>query len=270
MTSSVRSPQLGEVINRAVQLALANLFVMRTGRIEKFDASTGLADVKPLQKEVVEVDGGTEVVSLAVVPNVPVMCLGGGDFADTFPVAKGDECLLIFADRSLDLWFELGGEQDPLDLRRHNLTDGIALVGLRAKPKKLSEWDTARRVIGKQGGPRIAVSADTVHLGVDHNQDATEKVVLGSTYRQKEDTWFQDLSTQLTQAGTALQLASTSMTTAASANAPPYTGGASAVAPFTAAAQALGQAASALSQIASKLASFSSGGPYLSEKVKAK
>lgn len=185
MTSSVRTPGLAEVINRAVQLAVANIFVMRTGRIEKFDASTGLADVKPLQKEQVETDSGSAVLSLPVVPNVPVLCLGGGDFVDTFPITKGDECMLIFADRSLDIWFELGGEQDPVDLRRHNLTDGIAIVGLRARSKKLSEWPTDRREIGKQGGPRVALKSDSVHLGVDSGEDATDKVALAPATKQE-------------------------------------------------------------------------------------
>jgi hypothetical protein len=244
---------------------------MRIGRIESFDAAKQLAEVQPLQKDLRELETGeSEVVGLPPIPNVPVVVLGGGTFADTYPIQQGDECLLIFADRSLDKWIEQGGEQDPIDLRRHDLSDAVAIVGVRSKPNKLSEYDENRRVIGKVGGPRVALSDSTVHLGVNHNEDATEKAVLGSTYRQKEDTWFQDLATQLSTAGSALQVASTSMTTAASANAPPYTGGASAVAPFTAAATALGQAASALSQVASKLATFSSGGPYLSEKVKVK
>jgi len=177
---SARTPTLAEIINRAVQLTLAKMFKVRVGRIEKFDASKGVADVQPLQQEIREIDGGEEVYTIAVIPNVPVMCLGGGDYADTFPVQKGDECLLIICDRSIDLWYDKGDVQDPIDRRRHNITDAFALVGLRNSQRKLAEWPTDRREIGKQGGPRVALKDDSVHLGVDSGEDATELAAFAS------------------------------------------------------------------------------------------
>jgi hypothetical protein len=191
--NSARTPLLAEVVNRGIQLALARMFKVRVGRIESFDASKGLADVKPLQQETREVDGGEETYAVAVVSNVPVLCLGGGDYADTFPVQKGDECILVCADLSIDRWFEKGGDQDPEFKHRHNLTDAFAIVGLRSKPNALSEWPTDRREIGKQGGPRIAVKDDSVHLGVDSGQDATDKVALAPATKQE----LNDLRTAL-------------------------------------------------------------------------
>jgi len=178
--SSAREPGLAEVINRAVQLALARMFKVRVGRIEKFDASTGLADVKLLQKEIREGDGETVIESVAVVSNAVVLCLGGGEYADTYPVEEGDECVVLCADRSLDVWFEKGSDQDqdPVDLRRHNPSDAIAIVGLRSKPNKLTEWPTDRREIGKQGGVKVAVKESEVHLGVDSGEDASDQVAL--------------------------------------------------------------------------------------------
>lgn len=178
--NSARTPTLGEVINRSVQLLSQRLFAVRIGRIEKFDASKGLADVQPLQQEVRDDDGTDVVYTLAVVPNVPIFCLGGGDYADTYPVAQGDECLLLISDRSIDLWYDQGGVIDPVDLRRHNITDAIALVGLRSKGRALSEWPTDRREIGKQGSPRVALKDDAVHLGVDSGEDATELAAFAS------------------------------------------------------------------------------------------
>lgn len=183
--SSVQKPELAEVINRAVQLALARMFKVRVGRIEKFDASTGLADVKPLQHEVREEDGTTSTYSVAVIPNVPVVSLGGGDFHLTMPVQQNDECVLLCADRSIDLWFDKGGEGDPLDLRRHNPTDAIAIVGLRSKPRKLSEWPTDRVELGKQGSVKVAVKDGSVHLGVTSGQDATELAAFASNTKSE-------------------------------------------------------------------------------------
>lgn len=181
MSASARTPTLPEVINRGVQLGHRHLFKIRVGRIEKFDPATGLADVKPLQKETRDEDGQEDVVySMPVVPNVPVFCLGGGLFADTFPIVKGDECVMLCSDRSLDRWFDQGGEQDPIFLTRHSITDAIALVGLRSKPNTLAEWPTDRREIGKQGSLKIAVKDGSVHLGVPSGTDATDNVALAS------------------------------------------------------------------------------------------
>lgn len=191
--TSARTPTLAEVVNRGVQLALARMFKIRIGSIKSFDASKGLAEVQLLQKEIREIDGGEEVYSVAVIPNVPVMCLGGGDYADTFPVASGDECIVLHTDRSLDAWFDQGGEQDPVIRSRHQATDAIAIVGLRSKPNTLEEWPTDRREIGMQGGPRVAVKSDSVHLGVDSGDDATDKVALAPATKQE----LNDLRTAL-------------------------------------------------------------------------
>lgn len=182
-----KTPTLAEVINRAVQLAVAKMFKVRVGRVESFDASTGLAEIKLLQKEIRQIDGGEEVYSLPVIPNVPVFCFGGGDYADTFPVTKGDECVVLHADRSLDVWFDQGTEADPIIRHRHDITDAIALVGARSKPNALQEWPTDRREIGKQGGPRIALKDDSVHIGVDSGQDATDMAAIARLVKQELD-----------------------------------------------------------------------------------
>lgn len=269
---SERTPDLGQVLRDALDTRLASMYVMRPGRIEKFDASTGLASVKPLLKEMRELDSGeVEVVSVPVVPSVPVFCFGGGDYMDTAPVAVGDTCLLLYSDRSLDIWKEQGGEVDPVDPRRHDQTDAVALVGLRAKAQKLAEWDANRRVIGKQGGPRVALDSTTVHLGVSHAENATEAFVKGNSYRNAEDTFFTDLVAQLTAAGASLQTAGATVAAAGTANTPPIVGGIASAPAWAAAAVSLTVAANALNLVASKLAVFSAGAAgYLSTIVKGK
>jgi hypothetical protein len=267
---SARAPTLAEVINRAVRLAVANLFAVRIGKIKSFDSSTGIAEVQPLLKETFEGESGDVTASMPPISGVPVFCLGGGDFADTYPVAVGDECLLLVCDRSIDLWNKRGGEVDPADLRRHNISDAIALVGLRSEPRKNTEWDSARRVIGKIGGPRAAFTGTDIQLGVSHNETADQAAVLGTRYRSKEDTFFSDIVTILTNVGVQIGIAAGLIGTAATANAVPITGGAAAAPSFASAVVNLGNAASQLGQAAAKLTAFSTGGPYLSTKVKVK
>jgi hypothetical protein len=67
-------------------------------------------------------------------------------------VSPGDPCLLIFSDRSLDSWLDRGGEVDPIDLRRHHLSDAVAILGVRAKPQALPAVDQTVMVLGASAG----------------------------------------------------------------------------------------------------------------------
>ena len=48
-----------------------------------------------------------------------------------FEVNAGDACLVIFADRDIDAWFETGEVSEPASARMHSLSDGFAFVGFR-------------------------------------------------------------------------------------------------------------------------------------------
>lgn len=144
---------LPEVIRKALEVFSADLHVGIPARIEKFDASTGLADVKPLVKDV-DPDGVSR--SVPVVTNVPVHFPGAGGFRMTFPVKPGDPCFLLFSDRSLDVWLSKGGEVDPVDPRRHALSDAVAILGITDAIHPWKNVSTSKATIGHDGaGPRI-------------------------------------------------------------------------------------------------------------------
>lgn len=74
----------------------------------------------------------------------PVVILGGGGCSVTFPIAAGDECLIIFNDRDMDNWIE-GATSGPVATNRlHSFSDAIALVGFFAP----SSYDATRAVLG--------------------------------------------------------------------------------------------------------------------------
>lgn len=79
-----------------------------------------------------------------ITAEAPVICLGGGGGALTFPISAGDECLILFNDRDLDNWF-VGGTGSPNGTARlHSFADAIVLVGLRSLPNILLNYDTTR------------------------------------------------------------------------------------------------------------------------------
>jgi hypothetical protein len=68
----------------------------------------------------------------------------GGGCTLTFPVKEGDECLVIFADRCIDFWWQSGGIQEPVDGRMHDLSDAFCIVGPQSQAKKISGISTTR------------------------------------------------------------------------------------------------------------------------------
>lgn len=108
------------------------------GVIESFDDVALTCVVQPAIKIPVRANDGT--VTTAALPPVvdcPVQFPSGGNCTLTFPVAPGDECLLVFASRSVDAWWQSGGVQEQSALRMHDLSDGFALLGFRSRPRAL-------------------------------------------------------------------------------------------------------------------------------------
>ncbi|MFW8450019.1 Gp138 family membrane-puncturing spike protein, partial [Klebsiella pneumoniae] len=71
-------------------------------------------------------ESGAQVsVNLPLLVDVPVVFPRGGGCTLTFPVKPGDECLVIFADRCIDFWWQSGGIQEPVDERMHDLSDAF-------------------------------------------------------------------------------------------------------------------------------------------------
>jgi hypothetical protein len=114
---------------------LKDLHTCIPGIIASFDPDTQTASVQPAIKRIFTEQGA---VNLPLCVDVPVAFPGGGDFFLTFPVKPGDECILLFSERAIDNWHASGGTQTPAEYRLHDLSDGIAIVGLNSQPHKLA------------------------------------------------------------------------------------------------------------------------------------
>jgi hypothetical protein len=72
-----------------------------------------------------------------IVEDVPVVYPGGGGFFFTFDILPGSYVLLLFAERSIENWANLGGIGDPQSTRKCDLSDAIAIPGLLPLPNIL-------------------------------------------------------------------------------------------------------------------------------------
>lgn len=106
---------------------LRQMNIALPGEVQKYDAALRKADVLPTIKETFA--DGTEL-TLPVITSVPVIMPATSGTRITLPIAAGDTVLLIFSQRSLDLWLSQGGQTRAGDTRMHAMSDAMAIPGL--------------------------------------------------------------------------------------------------------------------------------------------
>lgn len=109
------------------------LRVAITGVVTEVNYSAQTVSVQPTIREKIEINGTYQWVELPILINVPFFVYSGGGYCITLPVSPGDECLVIFADSCIDAWWQSGGVQNQVERRRHDLSDGMAIVGFRSQ-----------------------------------------------------------------------------------------------------------------------------------------
>jgi hypothetical protein len=110
--------------------------------------------VQPAIRETILQDAAVTLQDLPILDAVPVSVPQGGDWIDTFPIAEGDECLLVFSDTAIDLWKQNGGVQKQPDgvPFRHDIGDAIAVFGVRSSARPVANWSTTSRQIRNVDG----------------------------------------------------------------------------------------------------------------------
>ncbi|PVZ79355.1 translation initiation factor IF-2 [Serratia sp. S1B] len=74
--------------------------------------------------------------------DLPVVFPRGGGVTLTFPIKAGDECLVVFADRCIDFWWQNGDTQERVDQRMHDLSDAFVIPGPQSQRYKISGIST--------------------------------------------------------------------------------------------------------------------------------
>ncbi len=156
-----RMTDLLNLLKKDIMISL-NCHALAT--VESFDATkqTVQASMNYLKSYVqTNIEGvqGTITPKYPLLIDVPVVILQGGGFGLTFPVQKGDTCLILFNDRQIDKWLHSGQVVAPEGNRFHHFADGIALVGLRSLNKAIQNYDPDRAVLGNLDGASQALVA---------------------------------------------------------------------------------------------------------------
>lgn len=185
MTSPIT---LNDAIKAALDYRLNNLHTCLPAEIISYDFTTQKALVQPLLNKVWASGSNSTPTNgqsanmlstpMPVLDNVPVVFPRSGGAGLTFPVNSGDTCLLVFCERSLDLWLTVGGQVNPDDNRKFDLSDAIAIMGIfpfnesstaeNNNDVLLTYADSKIRI--KQNGAILIETASTVAIGTSTNE----------------------------------------------------------------------------------------------------
>ena len=141
----------GDQWRTLMQLVMGALRVACPGIVQSFDPVEQTVKVQLALREnvnkVVAYNGNTPVIvrtptDVPLLIHVPLVLPRAGNYAVTLPVQKDDECLVIFGDMCIDAWWKSGGVQNQVEMRRHDLSDGFALLAPWSQPRVLPNYST--------------------------------------------------------------------------------------------------------------------------------
>ena len=135
MPTGTSKPSPADLLTAATASATAKMRTAEPGIIASYDAATQRATVTLGMSVRVRKPDGSQVHEAPVtIPNVPIAWPRAGGYSLTFPLAAGDEVLLVFSSRSLDEW--KGGPAragvEASDPRRFAVQDAYAIPTVAA------------------------------------------------------------------------------------------------------------------------------------------
>lgn len=116
---------LAEVIKLGINNMLLDLNTALPGEIQSYDKTTQTAQVKIAIDR--KIDG--EVLKYPILDDIPVIFPRGKNFSFSFPLAKGDGCLLVFNQRNINKYRAVGSGQIPNDGRKFSISDAVVFPG---------------------------------------------------------------------------------------------------------------------------------------------
>jgi hypothetical protein len=179
------TPTLYEVIRNTIEQRLTDLHTAMPGKVSSYDSASGLATIEPQLKR--KYIGDEDPITLPLIVNVPVMHPRTSKAHIRLPVSVGDQGMIFWSERSMDLWLEQGRAVDPEDDRKFSLSDAVFHPGPFAKNSPMSikgsstslemTNDKAFIDIGANGNIKIENPKVTVEFKADGNISVKNGIV---------------------------------------------------------------------------------------------
>jgi len=120
----------------------------------------------------------------------PVVVIGGGPCRITFPISKGDQCILMFNDRDIENWFQGALSSPNATASLHSFSDAIALIGPNNISSLIQNYDTIRALI-TNGNAKLGINSQNNKITLQNN------ITTLNTLLQRLCTQLENLTIQL-------------------------------------------------------------------------
>ena len=149
-----------ETLRLAQENAQAGMWTAMPGIVQEVDLARQTCSVQPaIRGTITNERGETSTCDMPLLVDVPIVFPRGGGFTLTFPVKAGDECLVVFASRCIDAWWQNGGVQEQAERRMHDLSDGFAILAPTSQPKALGGVsDSTVQLRSDDGGTFVEIA----------------------------------------------------------------------------------------------------------------
>ena len=183
ITTDERAPSERREQDLKLRQTVNNVRVAMPGIIQSFDATEQTVTVQCAIREKINMDGNLSWQEIPLLLDVPIIFPRAGNYILTMPIQAGDECLVVFGDSCMDAWWQSGGVQNQIDCRRHDLSDGYAIVGLYSQPRRITNYSTnTAQLRNLSGSAYVELSGNDVNIvGGNVTISATKVTIGGST-----------------------------------------------------------------------------------------
>jgi hypothetical protein len=173
MSQSTATTDDVEAVRILISRILLGVHTSMPGIIVAFnlDGDVPTATVRPAIQQIVTIGNAPPTyVDLPDIPNVPLVLpyAQKKGLSITIPISEGDECMLHFAERSIDHWHESGGVQPPVESRvsrKHDYHDAICVPGAISKLYPIVNYSTeALEVRNADGLVALSVLPDSIEM----------------------------------------------------------------------------------------------------------
>ena len=156
-----------ETLRMALDNKQAQIWTALPALVQSFNPTAMTCVVQPTVSGLLLLPDGTyKEVKMPLLLDCPVMFPSGGGATLTFPIKKNDECLVIFASRCIDSWWQLGGVRGQFEYRMHDISDGFAFVGVRSKPRAFNVDINAAQLRSDDGTAYVQLNPTTKNINV--------------------------------------------------------------------------------------------------------
>lgn len=153
-----------DAVGKVVDEKVADLHTALPAEIVEFNQESCTVDVVPKAK--ITLSSG-KTFEYPRINDVPILfpCGMGNDAVIVYPVKKGDGCLLIFSEQSLDYWQSRGVTSSEM---KFSLSSAIAIPGLFARPAEdIGDAVKTNSIIIRNGSNKIGISKEKITIQGD-------------------------------------------------------------------------------------------------------